>query len=456
MLVSKVATYSPRPGPFRPQEEAAHSLLPAWRAEELATRGDLVTCQALSSNESCGAAALIKLARHRSAQVRYNVLRSQAFDRLTHDAQAALLTRLAGDAHSQIAMAACSHPLTPAEGLERATNRWPERFPEVILAHPNCPTHLLIKFWETGEYDWQLKVLRHPSCPLELLRPHSHVQLREAVAANPRTPTAVLRELAHDPLARIVRFVASNEACPSDLQMELLTSARWPLGDCLFRCTSFPQITDAEVVAGLTEGDLVVAAWRQKIAPELLTGAPSWSNDAAREYVAADPRCSPELIARLARDHRLGVVATALANPQCPAATTQEVLALAQGCVRSQLELELVGRRSLVFTPELSEWLMTSSEARVRYLTIDHANFSKERLEAIAANDPAPGCQRTAKEQLRVARPTEPLPRPVHVAWREEITVLGAAAERVAWGLFCDGFAGPFSKLAAIAVGAVA
>jgi hypothetical protein len=98
------------------------------------------------------------------------------------------------------------------------------RHPNEILANPSLPLIFLENpgFLHELEPDVLMALLSHPSCPteyLEVASTHSSFIVRKFVAANLRTPIAILLQLSQDPFTVIM--VAKNPMTPTSLIVEL-------------------------------------------------------------------------------------------------------------------------------------------------------------------------------------------------------------------------------------------
>ena len=172
-----------------------------------------------------------------------------------------------------------------------------------------------------------------------------------AAATHPLCPPAALQRVAsgseHQRAA-----AAANIACPQHLLRVLLADrARHVTAAAAGRCTAGPLLERAasdaaasDVAPGAMPVTVAALAGNPHRAPRLLARlAAADIDEIAKERLAGNLRCPPELLHRFAADPNLRVVAAATANANCPPELLQQAAAANPNCppdLREKLALD--------------------------------------------------------------------------------------------------------------------
>jgi hypothetical protein len=166
-----------------------------------------VVRMAVAAHPGIPPGTILQLARDDDRQVRRRVVANPS---LPHE----LLTVLADDPDPSVRAAVAAHPDCPVETLVTLTHDATPSVCAAVADNPGCPLELLDDLVAVVPE----VVLANPRAPEHLLVAGSQVRsrhLRAAVAANPATPARQLQQLARDPDLSVVAALAENDAAPS-------------------------------------------------------------------------------------------------------------------------------------------------------------------------------------------------------------------------------------------------
>jgi hypothetical protein len=215
---------------------AAHPSLPAGLIAEMLREGTEAMRSAAASNPSIPVTSIERAASDRAPAVRAAIAGNQ-------NVPPAILLRLARDDASQVRARVVGNPALPAEMLVLLADDPDAGVRAAVAAHERCPVDTLVTMAHDPDPAVCAAAAQNPICPVELLdqllavvpevvlanpRAPEHLlvagsqvrarHLRAAVAGNPSTPVRQLQLLGRDADPLIASALASNPSTPANVR----------------------------------------------------------------------------------------------------------------------------------------------------------------------------------------------------------------------------------------------
>ena len=249
----------------------------------------------------------------------------------------------------------------------------------LALAHPNCPSDVLVALFTHEEWPLRQRVAQHPKTSaalLELLAADGDYDVRAAVALHAATPQSTLLTLSRDDQGAVRKAIAGRE----DLTPEITETLAWDEDDevlsALGQTSSLRELAqtgqplDSAALGRLIEIGTPLAlrlcASNPAVKGETLRGLSSSSDWRVRVAVAQQAACEAETLELLCTDADADVRRAVAGNPSTPAALLTRLLRDDDQGVRRAV----LGNRHLPL-----EWLLAQRSAvLIRNLTLRGLN----------------------------------------------------------------------------------